>query len=533
MSITVTMLQTRRGEDGSTWLAGQSYEATNTFAELLITANLATGDLPVVQQTSLTVAEAVAIKSLVAGGSFEVTRRLTLTPDNFGVQWISTANVTIYTGTESAGWVRHFVALSSLFGSGNAVINEGALTTFLALINFWKTRGKKLFVCLDAEPNDTLDMTPTLVRDRLLALLPRITADAQTPRFLDAVSIANEPLAKLSALYPGAEATTGVAKLAEMQRILFTLFRAYSPSTVIVSPEFQGGEGGMIAPMLAASAAGVSVLGSTGTGTRLEQFIDVIGYHPYCTSNTVALATARLTDAGSEREILSYSAWIDTAIAARRIAGDGGSAYWAGRPDPECWATEFNVSFDGGTTAANTGFRYQAFSSAQRKRLLESQLLGAFASGYSKVFLYAADHYSVQGPFVVGGSRTAEANGDLRITGDTTIRVFDGDIVQWYTTGYALLLQAVAYNASSDGYTYSLAGVPSATTFFQLQARTRGMLGGWHQEWAAVQSALTGPVETGFVAGADGDTPVPAIRINGGYMQTVVSGKRVINGAAQ
>jgi hypothetical protein len=43
MSVTITMLQTRRGEDGTLWLAGADYVASETFAQLLITANMASG----------------------------------------------------------------------------------------------------------------------------------------------------------------------------------------------------------------------------------------------------------------------------------------------------------------------------------------------------------------------------------------------------------------------------------------------------------------------------------------------------------
>ncbi len=46
MTVSVTMLQTRRGEDGSLWTAGTQHDATDAFAAVLITANLATGTLP-------------------------------------------------------------------------------------------------------------------------------------------------------------------------------------------------------------------------------------------------------------------------------------------------------------------------------------------------------------------------------------------------------------------------------------------------------------------------------------------------------
>lgn len=43
MTKLVTMLQTRRGEDGTLWAAGSSYVATDAFAQMLITHNLASG----------------------------------------------------------------------------------------------------------------------------------------------------------------------------------------------------------------------------------------------------------------------------------------------------------------------------------------------------------------------------------------------------------------------------------------------------------------------------------------------------------
>lgn len=46
MTTTVTMLQTRLGESGSLWTVGNSYAASDAFAAMLITSNLATGTLP-------------------------------------------------------------------------------------------------------------------------------------------------------------------------------------------------------------------------------------------------------------------------------------------------------------------------------------------------------------------------------------------------------------------------------------------------------------------------------------------------------
>jgi hypothetical protein len=68
MPVTVTMLQTRKGEDGSLWTAGNSYSATDAFAYVLITGNLATGTLPAVVQSGLSPADTIALKVVAAGG---------------------------------------------------------------------------------------------------------------------------------------------------------------------------------------------------------------------------------------------------------------------------------------------------------------------------------------------------------------------------------------------------------------------------------------------------------------------------------
>lgn len=67
MAVTVTMLQTRRGEDGNLWTAGSTQSATDAFAQFLISSNLATGTLPAVPQSGLSPADSIAVKSLVSG----------------------------------------------------------------------------------------------------------------------------------------------------------------------------------------------------------------------------------------------------------------------------------------------------------------------------------------------------------------------------------------------------------------------------------------------------------------------------------
>jgi hypothetical protein len=68
MSVTITMLQTRRGEDGTLWLSGTDHVASDTFAQLLITSNLATGPQRAApsEPGPLTSVEATQVRTLVS-----------------------------------------------------------------------------------------------------------------------------------------------------------------------------------------------------------------------------------------------------------------------------------------------------------------------------------------------------------------------------------------------------------------------------------------------------------------------------------
>lgn len=82
MAVTVTMLQTRRGEDGNQWAAGSSYTASDAFAAFLITSNLATGALPQIPQSGLSPSDTVALKGVVsAAGILQVPRILHCSTD--------------------------------------------------------------------------------------------------------------------------------------------------------------------------------------------------------------------------------------------------------------------------------------------------------------------------------------------------------------------------------------------------------------------------------------------------------------------
>jgi hypothetical protein len=81
MPITVTMLQTRQGEGGSLWTAGNSYSASDAFGALLIASNLATGTLPAVAPSNLTQAEVAATQALAnANGTLPSQATRTLMP---------------------------------------------------------------------------------------------------------------------------------------------------------------------------------------------------------------------------------------------------------------------------------------------------------------------------------------------------------------------------------------------------------------------------------------------------------------------
>lgn len=83
MAVTVTMLQTRRGEDGSLWNAGSSYSASDAFAAFLVTSNLASGTLPQVPQTGLSPAQQTAVVALVSGDRIaDATSRSITAEDN-------------------------------------------------------------------------------------------------------------------------------------------------------------------------------------------------------------------------------------------------------------------------------------------------------------------------------------------------------------------------------------------------------------------------------------------------------------------
>lgn len=109
MAVTVTMLQTRRGEDGTLWTVGNAYSATDAFATLLVASNYATGTLPAPVQTALSEADKVSVKALVSGAGLVFGNSAAAT---------ATANSALLQATlNTRGAVRWF-------GSGIAWIND-------------------------------------------------------------------------------------------------------------------------------------------------------------------------------------------------------------------------------------------------------------------------------------------------------------------------------------------------------------------------------------------------------------------------
>jgi hypothetical protein len=480
-------------------------------------------------------------------------------PDNFGINWIrrpisfdgvsgtaaaldnDNGPISKYGGTESAGWVRVFFGFSAngtasgLFTAGTTTIVANRLADLRKVLKFWHHLGKKVLLVLDAPITNSSSDT-ALYRDRLQVMLRQL--DPGTPSgtalpqadwaYIDAVEPVNEPYNGMygaGGTFVGNQAG-GNAMLAEKMRVTYTIFKAFSPRTLVCTPTWQGGETAVVEPMLAASAAGVAVRGDGGgAGTRGEMFFDVISYHPYDNVATVADAQQNFSQARTARTIRQYSTFIQTAIANRRAdTAGGGAAWWAGKPDPEYWATELNVCPAGGNITSNTAFRMQVFELEERRRLIQAVVLGCFASGYSKVFPYAPDHVGDAGPWTPAAQTTAANGIDVRCT-SSPAPVFDGDIVLSFANGFSDPITGVAANANSAGSAFDIIGVaPSYTLNYQTVARF--LLGGWAAAWPAIQAEVTGQVEAGFIAtGNSPDSHLPQVRVNRGFIRRVVAGK--------
>lgn len=119
MAVDVTMLQTRRGEDGSLWTAGNIYSASEAFAQFLISSNLATGTVPPPERsgevkwiipttgtlTLLRPDNGVAALSEALGTSEHLTATATVSLSELA-GWICTVaagTLTIYYGANTSG----------------------------------------------------------------------------------------------------------------------------------------------------------------------------------------------------------------------------------------------------------------------------------------------------------------------------------------------------------------------------------------------------------------------------------------------
>lgn len=210
MPTTVTMLQSRRGEDGIPWLAGQSYSASDAFAAFLITYNYATGTLPIDrdlvpimgqtnsagQVTSLVLPDGItyplvqsgggSIPMILAGDSRTAQNFATATVDfvsglvmkwaglgnaalgspfrliNGGVSGDITAQIlarlpALLTANPGAGWlvIRGMVNdmqsgnLVASGATGNQVTKEMIVANLSAMISLGLGAGKKIAICTE------------------------------------------------------------------------------------------------------------------------------------------------------------------------------------------------------------------------------------------------------------------------------------------------------------------------------------------------------------------------------------------------
>jgi hypothetical protein len=474
------------------------------------------------------------------------------TADNFGTCWVATPinwgassgtaagtrldRTAELAGTERAGWTKVFFGFdandtaSGLFTAGTTTVVANRLADLQYILQFWHAKSVKVLLTLDG-PLTASAPDMALYRDRLIVMYTLLNPTRlvgtrpDLVTYIDAIQGSNEPYAALVANF-GIEnfVAQGCAKVAEQMRVTYLISKAMSPRTLVVMPPFQGGEGSAVEAVWAASSAGVAVRGDGGgTGTRGEMFFDKGAFHPYPIATTIALANAALTSSSIEATMRQYSGFIKTAIANRR-ANPLGAVWWAGKPDPGFWATEFAVSPNGGNITANTDFRMQFYTLPQRADLLLKRFMGIFGSGYELGFDYAVDHSGDIGPWTPG-AKAAAANGiDIRLTA-CPVPCFDGDDVLFYVNEVANPVFGTVMNANNAGTAFDVLGVPFSYTPNYMTAN-RWLLGGSHQVWAAVQAFFTGDIETGFYASGNAADPyLPHIRDSFGQVRRSINGK--------
>jgi len=128
MPVDVTMLQTRRGEGGVLWTVGGTFNASDAFAQYLISSNLATGVLPTVPSSSLTPAQVAAVTGGIGQRPPAMTQTLAVIGDSFAFQSNGGAGPTGLTFTRSAGIVT--VNNSSAF-----TLYPGGLITVVGMLD--------------------------------------------------------------------------------------------------------------------------------------------------------------------------------------------------------------------------------------------------------------------------------------------------------------------------------------------------------------------------------------------------------------
>ena len=463
-----------------------------------------------------------------------------------GVQWIrrfynpddgrASDPAPRYPGTGQAGWRRIFYpSLDQMWDSTRQAWNDHVLGQYLDILAKYKQEDPECRVlhsfCAYKAKADQVTHVPTghaydsvqyleWVRDRLAELIPKIPAG-----HLHAFECANEP----------PEGLVDLSWLAQLSRIFYQQFQAlYAPGIIACSPAFQGGAWREFHRWLTASAAGVVVRGDAGTGSLGEQWMDVIGWHPYGTLDTMGLATAGDHRLASDIAMTAMGG-IRLAMQPRLTMAKG--SVWFGKPMPPVWATEFNVS--GCTLARNDDeFRYQRLDARQRAAAIRYLLLCAFAAGFEKAFLYAVDHMEYVGEVGVvavqsgsGGrfrltlARGGAFTGDrMTITG-SRLAALNGtrDVVNPSTNGSVVELKDTQY------VTGDWTGAQAAWS--------RHQLGGWHAEFAVALAEVTrAPMKAGLIVGTDArvgpwaQTVRPWVRFGTGAIEEVEPIRAVVGG---
>lgn len=415
--------------------------------------------------------------------------------------------------TEVGGIVRVFEPSMGRLWNGTS-LNAQRLAEWQATIAYWTAKGMKVIwdaQMLEGSANDQLGNPMTSAahleecRDFVTAMAPHMATAG-----LYAFAPTNEPKAAADA---GGWAASRDTALAQLQRITWTLMRQHAPNVIVCSPEFQGGEREQFAAFLGASAQGTVVNGSDGTGTvgagvsnsPGSLYFHVVAWHPYCAGTTRAAVEA--ASSANARDIARSSMRACKAALWERILRSPSSPLF-GQTMPDIWATEFNVCE--ATAAANTDFRFQALTSAEKDRLIRMALLGALAAGFKKVILYAVDHQNFTSGSVTGAADNG--SGLIRITGTSGL-VFEGDQVTLASVGGVPAANGTWSATYIDATHFDLQGSTFSGTYTSggTIGRFRYNLGGWHTEFQTIVTELlaAGTLQAGFISDGSADSHRP------------------------